>query len=233
METVKTRVCGIPAILWGSASKNLYLYIHGQGGCKEEAEFLANLAHQYSWQVLSIDLPEHGERADEKNSFNPWHVKPELCSIMEYAKSKWQQIALCANSIGAWFSMLSFNNEQLVKCLFISPILDMAHLISNMMVWANVTDEQLKHQITIATTFGQTLSWNYLLYARNHSVSNWAVPTEILYGEKDNLTEFSVVEKFSDKFSCAVTIMKDGEHCFHTPEQLSVLAQWLETNFQN
>lgn len=233
MEIVKMNICRLPAILWGSVSKNLFLYIHGQSGCKEEAEFLANIACQYSWQVLSIDLPEHGERLDEKNSFDPWHIKPELCSVMEYVKSKWQQVALCANSIGAWFSMLSFQHDQLSKCLFISPVLDMVHLISNMMIWSNITEKQLKHQLTIPTSFGQTLSWEYLLFAQKNPIANWNVPTQILYGGKDNLIELSVVEEFSNKFHCIVTIMKDGEHWFHTPEQLNVLSQWLDTNFQN
>ncbi|EDK34898.1 Conserved hypothetical protein [Clostridium kluyveri DSM 555] len=42
----------IPAILWGSPSSQLYIYIHGQHGCKEGAEFLANLVTCHKWQVL-------------------------------------------------------------------------------------------------------------------------------------------------------------------------------------
>lgn len=204
MEIKEIKIHGIPVMIWGSASKKLFLYVHGQGGNKEEAEFFANIVCQYSWQVLSVDLPEHGERIGEKNSFDPWHVKPELCAIMEYAKSEWQQISLFANSIGVWFSMLSFKNEKLVKCLFVSPILDMEYLISNMMNWANVTEEQLECQLTIPTTFGQTLSWEYLLFARKNPILNWIIPTEILYGGIDNLTELSVVEKFSHVFNCNV-----------------------------
>ncbi|WP_235673508.1 hypothetical protein [Clostridioides difficile] len=43
---------------------------------------------------------------------------------------------------------------------FVSPILDMQQLISNMMLWANVSEEQLKHELIIPTSFGHTLSWN-------------------------------------------------------------------------
>lgn len=29
----------IPALLWGNPSQKIFIYIHGQGGNKEEAEF--------------------------------------------------------------------------------------------------------------------------------------------------------------------------------------------------
>ncbi len=94
METEKIKIHGIPSIIWGSTSSKVYLYIHGQGGYKEEAETFAKIACHNSWQVLSIDLPAHGERTVEKNCFDPWHTVPELISVMEYAKSQWSQIAL-------------------------------------------------------------------------------------------------------------------------------------------
>ena len=71
MKRQKIQIHGIPAIIFGDTSSKLCLYIHGQGGHKEEAEILSNIACQNGWQVLSIDLPEHGDRADERNSFNP------------------------------------------------------------------------------------------------------------------------------------------------------------------
>lgn len=41
----------IPAIIWGDTSSKVYLYIHGQGGYKEEAEAFASIANRYGWQV--------------------------------------------------------------------------------------------------------------------------------------------------------------------------------------
>lgn len=55
----------IPAILWGNTSNRLYLYIHGQDGNKEEAATFAEIVCRKGWQVLSIDLPGHGERRAE------------------------------------------------------------------------------------------------------------------------------------------------------------------------
>ncbi|HOI58312.1 MULTISPECIES: alpha/beta hydrolase [unclassified Methanoculleus] len=232
MEKKYFQIQGIPAILWGSRSNKVYLYIHGQAGRKEEAEAFARIACRYAWQVLSIDLPEHGERKGEANSFDPWHVVPELLQVMDYIKGQWTQISLFANSIGAWFGMLSFENEPLEKSIFISPILDMKQLISNMMLRANVSETQLERERTIPTSSGQTLSWEYLLYAHEHPITKWKVPTEILYGGQDELTDRSVVEEFVQRFYCNLTVMEDGEHWFHTPEQLDILDTWTETCLQ-
>lgn len=232
MEKKNFKINGIPAILFGPKSSKLYLYIHGQGGSKEEAEAFAGIVCHYSWQVLSVDLPEHGERKNETDSFDPWHVVPELSSVIEYAKCRWTHISLLANSIGAWFSMLSFENEQLEESLFISPILDMTQLISNMMLQANVSEEKLKKEDIIHASFGQTLSWKYLTYAKQHPITKWKAPTKILYGGNDILTEYCVLEKFVHKFNCELTIMKNGEHWFHTPEQLDFLYNWEKVSLQ-
>ena len=161
MITQQILIGNIPSILWGNDSSRLYLYVHGQGGNKEEASFLAEKICVKGWQVLSFDLPGHGERKDENGSFDPWHVSPELDLVMKYVKRHWKQHALYANSIGAWFSMLCFEHERFENCLFVSPVLDMKQLILKMMSWANVTEEQLCREKIIPTSFGQTLTWEY------------------------------------------------------------------------
>lgn len=232
MQKKYFKIHGIPSILWGNPSNQLYIYIHGQSGYKEEAEAFANIAVYHGYQVLSIDLPEHGEREKENNSFDPWHVVPELSTIMEYVKCHWNQISLYANSIGAWYSMLSFERDTLKECIFVSPILDMQQLISNMMLWANVSEEQLKHELVIPTSFEHTLSWEYLLYAKKHPITKWNVPTKILYGRYDELTEISVVEKFVQKFGCSLTILENSKHWFNTPEELNALDEWINASFK-
>lgn len=223
-----TQICGIPAIVWGVSTEKVYLYIHGQGGCKEEAEMLSNIVCQYGWQVLSVDLPEHGDRKNEINTFVPWQVIPELSMIIEYAKCQWKHISLFANSIGAWFSLLSYGNERLENCFFISPVLDMRKLISKMMNWANVSEIQLEQEQIIPTDFGQTLSWEYWEYVLKHPIEKWGVPTKILYGENDNLTDFDCVQHFAKKYDCVLNILEDGEHWFHTEQQLDAMRRWIE-----
>lgn len=81
----------IPAVLYGSSSAGVYLYVHGQHSCKEAARSFASVAYEKGWQVLSIDLPEHGERKLEKNHFFAWEVIPELIQLLNFAKAHWTQ----------------------------------------------------------------------------------------------------------------------------------------------
>lgn len=72
-----------------------------------------------------------------------------------------------ANSIGAYFSMLSFADDKLKNVLFVSPILDMVKLIENMMKWAGVTASDLEKEKPIPTSFGETLDLEYYNYAKS------------------------------------------------------------------
>ncbi len=222
------KIKNIPTVVWGDKSDKVYLFIHGKLGCKEDAKGFAEIVCPKGWQVVSVDLPEHGERKEEKDSFYPWNIVPELTSVMEYSKLQWSKIALCANSIGAWFSMLSFADENFEKCLFVSPILDMERLIQNMMNWECVSEARLEREKEIETGFGETLSWKYLTYAKEHPINTWNSPTVILYAGKDNLTEKDTVNAFVERFHCKLEVVEDGEHWFHTPEQLAELYQWMD-----
>lgn len=75
--------------------------------------------------------------------------------------------------------------------------------------------------------FGENLSWNYLKYVRENKII-WTAPTEILYGEKDNFTDKKTLKDFAEKVDAKVTEMKNGEHFFHTPEQMNFLDNWLK-----
>lgn len=223
------KIGNIPVILLGELSDNLYLFIHGQSGNKEESKPFAEIVCPTGWQVLGIDLPGHGERTD-KESFFPWIVVPELHQIFDYVKPKYKHIALRATSIGAWFGMLAFADEPLVQALFVSPIVDMEKLIRNMMQWAGVTKKRLQEDKVISTEFGQILSWEYLTWVQKHPITDWTISTKILYAGQDNLTDRNVINDFISRFGCKLAIMENGEHWFHTPEQLEVLNNWTKTH---
>ena len=230
MNQKEFEIHGIPAVLYGEASEGVYLFVHGKCGCKEEAGDFAGTVCPRGWQVLSVDLPEHGSRTGERDAFDPWHAVPELQTVLAYAKERWSRVALRANSIGAWFSMLAFSGETLEKCLFVSPVVDMEQLIRRMMQWAGVTEAELEARGRVETDFGETLSWRYFQYAKMHPVESWSSPTVILYAERDNLTPLQEITDFAERFDCALTVMENGEHWFHTPEQLEVLRRWEETH---
>lgn len=130
LNTVECRVfktdSGIPATLYGAESEKIFLCVHGQFGNKFEAESFARIAVPLGWQVLAIDLPEHGERAGNSSArFDPWHSVPELHGIISSLRSKNKRVALRAVSIGAWFSLLAARGIFLECCLLVSPLLNM------------------------------------------------------------------------------------------------------------
>lgn len=202
----------IPAVLYGDSNEKLFLYIHGKMGSKEEAARFAEIVCPKGYQVLSMDLPGHGERTGEMERFVPWEVVPELQAVYGFAQQRWKIISLYANSIGAYFSLLAFQEAKVEKSLFVSPVLDMEKLIHNMMGWAGVTQEQLQQAGEIPTTFGETLSWKYLTYGLEHRITKWDRPTAILYAGQDHLTARRTVDDFAQRFDCMVTVMENGEH---------------------
>ena len=57
--------------------------------------------------------------------------------------------------------------------------------------------------------------------------NRWNVPTYMLYGEKDNLTSFETISKFANQMNASLTVMRNGEHWFHTDEQMEFLDNWI------
>jgi pimeloyl-ACP methyl ester carboxylesterase len=136
-------------------------------------------------------------------------------------------ISVIANSIGAYFAMHALRNCAIEKALFISPILNMERLILDMMKWANVTEKELCEKGEITTDFGETLSWEYLSFVRRNPIK-WGIPTEILYAENDNLTSRATVDAFLISHNANLTVMNNGEHWFHTDEQIAFLDEWMK-----
>ena len=200
MKKQTMTLAGIPAILYGSRSRNVYLYLHGKNGCKEEAERFAATACEAGWQVLAIDLPEHGARKNSHERLLPW------------------------------LAMQALQGDAPEQALLVSPVVDMEALITNMMQCAHVTEEQLQRAGEIPTDLGETLSWPYLCWVREHPL-HWHGRTQVLYGDRDALTSRTMIERFRQESGAHLTIMEGGEHWFHTPVQMAVLQTWEETNF--
>lgn len=192
----------------------LVLYLHGKGGDAAECEHYRPL------------FPECAVAGLDYKSDTPWDAKDEFPSAFDALAKNFNRVVLIANSIGAFFAMCALPQEKLEIAYFISPIVDMERLISDMMKWANVSEAALRQAGTLPTSFGETLSWEYLSYVRSHPI-RWNVPTHILYGERDHLTPREVVSAFADAHHAALTVMEAGEHWFHTPEQMAFLDHWL------
>lgn len=228
MNLERFEISTIPAILYGEPAGRGFLFLHGQMGRKEEAEAFARTVCPKGYQVLSIDLPGHGERQNRGEEFAPWTAVPDIQTALDWAERHWKFTGLRANSIGAYFAMLAFDAPD--QALLVSPILDMEALILTMMGWAGVSEPQLQRQGEIATSFGQTLSWKYLCWVREHPIFDWTCPAHILYGSQDDMTSRQTVETYARQHAAQLTIMEGGEHWFHTPEQLAVLYEWENTS---
>lgn len=223
------KIADIPAIIWGEPSEKVIIAVHGNMSNKADIpiEIVVKNALARDYQVLSFDLPAHGDRIGEYPPCKVQYCVKDLVVIMKYAKEKWKIISLFANSMGAYFSLLAYANEPLERVWFLSPVVDMRRIIENMMTWFSVTEEELELKQTISTPIGQDLYWDYYCFVKEHPVSCWKVPTSILYGSKDELCEKDIIIQFTKKFSCELEVVEDAEHYFHTPKQLEILDKWI------
>lgn len=194
--------------------RRLILYLHGKGGNAQEADHYRPL------------FPESDVLGFDYLSQTPWDAKQELSAFFDAHCQAYGEVILIANSIGAFFAMSALGEKQIEKALLISPIVDMEKLITDMMQWADVSEDTLRRQGEIPTAFGETLSWDYLCYVRRHPI-RWQIPTCILYGGKDNLTSMETISAFARQTGAVLTVMEDGEHWFHTEEQMRFLDAWV------
>lgn len=194
--------------------KKLVIYVHGKGGTAEEVK-------HYKPFFLESDVIGF-----DYKSQNPWEAKSEFSDFYDLNSKGYDSVILVANSIGAFFSMNALAEKMISKALFISPIVSMERLITNMMIWSNVTEDELCSKKEISTDFGETLSWEYLCYVRKHPIK-WNIPTCILYGANDNLTSIETVYEFAEQTGAILTVMNDGEHWFHTDKQIKFLDDWI------
>lgn len=190
------------------------IYIHGKGGNAKEAEHYKKIFPEC--EVIGLDYV----------SETPWEAADEFKMFFNEIIKKFSSVILIANSIGAFFAMNALNYTQIEKAFFISPIVNMEKLICDMMQWSNITEKDLIEKGTIETNFGETLSWEYLSWIRNHPIS-WNIPTSILYGSTDNLQSMDTIKVFAEGIDADLTVMENGEHWFHTEEQMAFLDQWM------
>lgn len=190
------------------------IYIHGKGGTAKEAEH---------YKIL---FPEYDVSGLDYEAKTPWEAQEEFRRFFDLFRTEHDDISIVANSIGAFFAMNALSNRKIEKAYFISPIVDMEKLIIEMMNQEHISEKELFEKGIIETEYGETLSWEYLLWIRQNPVT-WTIPTCILYGEKDNLQSIDTIKSFADRIGAGITIMENGEHWFHTEKQMKFLDNWL------
>ena len=125
----------IPSILWGKQSEKLLIEVHGNLSNKEDTviSMMAQKAVEKGYQALSFDLPMHGERVNEEYACIPENCVGDLAVVYEYAKPLVSEISLFACSMGAYFILLAYHDLNIKQGLFLSPVVNMKRIISNMM----------------------------------------------------------------------------------------------------
>ncbi|MGL4873035.1 MAG: alpha/beta hydrolase [Clostridium sp.] len=226
----KIEIEKIPAILWGEKSQKLFIAVHGNMSHKEDdaIAIFAKEAIEKGYQVISFDLPEHGDRKNEKEKCKVQNCIKDLEKIMVYAKTLSDDISVFGCSMGAYFSLLAYRDEKIQKSLFLSPVVNMKRIITNMMTWFNISEDKLRVENEVLTPIGVMLYWDYYCYVIDNPINTWDKETSILYGAKDDLCEFEIIDDFIKKFNCNLDIMENGEHYFHTKEQLEFFSGWLK-----
>ena len=102
-----------------------------------------------------------------------------------------------------------------------------------MMNLFGVSERELKEKHEIVTSMGETLYWDCFCYVRENPIRKWDTPTSILYGSEDALTERDIVEGFTERFHCDLTVLEGSEHWFHTERQLAFLSGWIESQINS
>ena len=230
MKTKKIKINNIPSIIWGENSEKVFIAIHGNMSNKEDEiiKILADNILSKNYSLISFDLPEHGDRKEDKEYLcKVQNCVKDLKTIMDYAKENYNQINIFACSMGVYFSLLAYQNEKIDLCLFLSPVVNMKYIIDNMMSLCSITEKELEERKEIKTDFGQTLYWDYYLYVKNNPIETWNKKTFILYGSKDNMQSEKLIKEFSIKNNINLDILENGEHFFHTKEELKYYNDWI------
>ena len=123
--------------------KKVIVYVHGKGGSAQEANYYRKFFDD-NFDIIGFDY----------KSETPWDAKVEFSNYFDLIIPKYNKTLLIANSIGAYFSLISLADKKIEKAMLISPIVDMERLILDMMIGENVSDEELSIKKEIETFLG-------------------------------------------------------------------------------
>ena len=123
--------------------KKVIVYVHGKGGSAQEANYYRKFFDD-DFDIIGFDY----------KSETPWEAKVEFSNYFDLIIPEYNKTLLIANSIGAYFLLISLADKKIEKAMLISPIVDMERLILDMMIGENVSDEELSIKKEIETSLG-------------------------------------------------------------------------------
>ena len=195
--------------------KKVVVYIHGLYGSAEEAKDYSYLKDEYD--VVGLDYQDG----------NPWEIKDTIRNEFEKLTKDYKEIIVIANSIGAFYAYEYLSDYKIRHAFFISPIADMSQIIFNKMMREGIQHNELEEKKTIICKDGTVLSFDFYQHVSNYK-DNWKVPTDILYGEHDEIVYIENIADFlASHPSSRLTIMHGAEHYFHTEEEKEFIKNWI------
>lgn len=229
MEKEKKIINGIPSIIWGKESNKVVIITHGSHSHKEDRfiHCCVDVLCDKGYQIISFDLPEHGDRKNQLPTHTVKQAIDDLQAIMNYANNHYDSIITIGCSLGAYYTLLAYQDESISQCLLLSPVVDLIELTHEMLENDNrlIEDVYLNKQITLSN--GIIVREEDYSYLKNHSIKIWNSPLSILYGMKDNLIKFESIQKFVSKNNCKLVLSNESAHYFHTEEDMKKIVLWL------
>lgn len=95
MKMERIKIDNIPSVIWGEKSDKVFIAIHGNMSNKEDEviKILAEDITSKGYQLISFDLPEHGERKQDINYLcKVQNCIKDLKQVIEYTKSNYDEI---------------------------------------------------------------------------------------------------------------------------------------------
>ena len=200
--------------------KTAVVYIHGLNGSSTEAEDFSYLKDKCD--VVGLDYKDG----------NPWEISGILRKEFEKITKNYKEIIVIANSIGAFYTYEYLSDFNIKQAFFISPIASMHQIIFNLMMENNISRQELEEKKLITLKNGQVLSWDFYEHVSKEN-DNWNVPTEILYGSRDDLVYIENIADFLGKHPLSrLTISESSEHYFHTEKDKEFIKNWILRNLK-
>lgn len=196
-------------------NKKVVVYIHGLHGSYKEAEDYSFLSKDYD--VIGLNYQDG----------NPWEIKDFIRTEFEKITKNYKEIVIIANSIGAFYAYEYLSDFKIKQAFFVSPIADMHQIIFNLMMNEGIHHKELEEKKFITCKDGTLLSYEFYQHVSNYK-DNWKVPTDILYGSRDEFVYIENIVDFLSKHPNArLTIKQDAEHYMHTDEEKEFIKNWI------
>ena len=192
------------------------IYIHGLKGSYKEAEDYSFLT---DYDVKGLDY-EDG---------NPWEVGPIIKEEFEKLIKSYEEVVVIANSIGAFYTYEYLCDYHIKHAFFISPLASMSKIIYDYIFSGQVSEQELKDKGFVTADDGIVISYDfYKKYTENDYHGDWNVPTDILYGSRDELVYIeNIVDYLAAHPYSRLTIKQGAEHWFHTDEEKAFIKDWI------